>query len=156
VEPLHTKSVTVLYDEERRLIYMAYRGTLTSYLTIQAYDWLGQFFKQTPPHETRGTIVDFRAVEQFPNTNSLTTQNQDSRLYGQIDMSRHATALLVENTDQREHADLAISLSDNARCKRVVSSEAEALAFINQWNAEHGIDFGDVREDLLLTLPAAL
>jgi len=150
--PLITKNLTAIVDEGTRLVCYKYGTEITIedivavYARIKADMEAG--FKED---RFRGGIMDFREVKKFPLGNTLTVNQESTKVQNVVDLSVVPVALIVSNVQQEVKIRMTM-MGSGAHRKCVVYSEQDALAFINEWNIQHDRHY-DISPDLLLTYP---
>jgi hypothetical protein len=154
IETLNTRSVSACYDARLRLMLLVYRGSVTSAATIQAYQWRAEVFQQVGVEHIRGSINDFRAVTQFATANLLTLQAQTSHLGQLVDMNKHAAAL-VATPEQDSEIERSLDMTLGHDRKRLVRDYDGAVAFLNAWAAENGMQY-NIDPTLLNEIPQEL
>lgn len=135
VESLQVEQATAYFDEERRYIRVAYRGSLGSDVTVQVYDWIDRVVKQIGVDGILGEIFDFSEVTEFQPENLQTARKTSKRMNVRLDTSSLPVALVVKTFYQEEILRGAMQIAPGHARKRIVKSEAEALAFIEEWSA---------------------
>ncbi len=135
IEHIETDPFTAWYDTEEGILHVNYRGVLTPEATVQFYRWLGGIIQRNPQEvgRAKGSIYDFRGVTGFDKSNLTSAQRQSKQLNMQVDMSGHPVALLVETALQERILIVELSISPQQDRKRIVRTEAEALAFIDSF-----------------------
>lgn len=133
-QPLELEQVSGAYDPKNRILYVQYRGHITSEITTQVYAWISALISTYGLTQVRGSIFDFREVTNFVVGNLSTTQHQSYLLNSQVDLSDHPVALLVNNIYQRAMVKAALNVTPQQERKRIVHSMEGALAFIHDWH----------------------
>ena len=141
ITPLKTEAVTARYDDDLRLVIVTYRHVLSPDVTASVYRWLGELIARIPVENARGSIYDFRSVTDFQLGNLSTAQTRSRNLNINVDLSKHAVALLVAGMYQEQMVRVSMRVTPQETRKRIVKSEDEALAFINAFNERHGLTF---------------
>jgi hypothetical protein len=137
---LEQDNVTGYYDEEKRILFVTYRGTLTPAATAAVYTWIGCLLNVYGVAHARGSIYDFREVTNFMVGNLTAAQNQSYQLNEQFDLRAHPVALLVNNIYQRAMVKAALNVTPQQDRKRLVHSMEGALAFIEQWHEQLSLE----------------
>jgi hypothetical protein len=140
IETLETEQVRGWYDEEQRILFVVYRGLLSPDVTAQVYRWLGNMIQTNPVEAAKavGSIYDFRQVTGFDSRNLTSAQRQSQQLNTKADLSSHPVALIVQSMMQEQMLKVELKISPQQTRKRIVRSDAEALAFINSFRPERG------------------
>ncbi|MCL4247347.1 MAG: hypothetical protein KJ065_04255 [Anaerolineae bacterium] len=133
-----TEHYSAHYDAQRLLLFVRYQGALTPAISIQFYQWLIGAIKDNPHllTEARGSIYDFRAVTELANTNMSSTQRQSQQVNQQVDLQNHPVALIAKDSVQQALLTATMRISPQQDRKKVVRSEAEALAFIDAFHEQ--------------------
>lgn len=137
--PLNTEHINTYYDSELKLLIVSYHGILSADITKQFYQWLIPTM-QTNPHlitEARGSIFDFRDVQEFQASNITTTRRESGAASQTADISNHPVALIVDTMLQERMVESTMRLTVQRDRKRVVHSIDEAVEFINEWHQEN-------------------
>jgi hypothetical protein len=124
------------YDDQEQILQVVYKGVLTADVTIQVYRWLGEVIQKNPAEvsRARGSIFDFRKVTGFDSRNLTSAQRQSQQLNARTDVGNHPVALLVDTLLQEQILRVELKISPQQDRKRLVRTEAEALAFINNFH----------------------
>ncbi|MEO8609832.1 MAG: hypothetical protein ABI690_18210 [Chloroflexota bacterium] len=132
LEPIDTENFSGWYDDEIQVLRVAYKGVLSPDVTAQMYRWLGEVIQRRPADVVRakGSIYDFRQVTGFDSRNLTSAQRQSQQFNTKVDMTNHPVALLVDTFLQEQILRVELKISPQQDRKRMVHSEAEALAFI--------------------------
>jgi len=136
---LETEQVQARYDLESKLLRVVYHGVLNPAASAQLYRWLGQLLIDSPEeaNQARGSIFDFWQVTRIDNSNLTSAQRQSQQMNERVDLTNHPVALIAANLYQRELLRLTMQISPQQDRKRIVSSEAEALEFIEHFHRTH-------------------
>jgi hypothetical protein len=130
---LESDQVNAYYDREQQLVRVHYRGQLVPDMTISVYAWINDLVEFIDIKEIRGGVYDFRSVTAFHNSNLGTVQRVSQKANINHDFSHIGVALLVGSLLQEQMVRLAMKITPQETRKRIVKSEAEALAFIDAW-----------------------
>jgi len=132
VERIDTEQFSAWYDDETLVLYVVYKGVLSPDVTAQMYRWLGEVIQRRPADVVRakGSIYDFRQVTGFDSRNLTSAQRQSQQFNNKVDVTNHPVALLVDTFLQEQILRVELKISPQQDRKRMVHSEAEALAFI--------------------------
>jgi hypothetical protein len=139
---LETEQVTGYYEADQHILFVTYRGVLTPDVTAQVYRWLGELIQNGPDplDRVRGSIYDFRQVTTFDNRNLTSAQRQSQHLNHKVDVSNIPVALIAGSLYQEEILRVTMKITAQPahdERRRIVKSDAEALAFIDQFNKVH-------------------
>ena len=137
IQPLVSEQATAYYNEEQHIIWVTYSGVLGADVTVQVYDWLNRLILAIGVDQIYGQIFDFSAVTEFQESNLQTARKTSKRMNIKVDTSHIPVALVVGNFYQEEILSGPMRVEAGHIRKRIVHSEAEALAFIEAWNLEH-------------------
>jgi hypothetical protein len=131
--------IAAYYDEERHILRVKYLGIMTPAVTSEFYHWLGSMIKSYPTKvmTSRGSIFDFRDVTEFANSNISSTARQSEQVNQQTDLHNHPVAIIARDAIQSATLTVTMRLSGQQDRKRIVKSEAEALAFIDDFHAHN-------------------
>ena len=117
---------------------MRCKGQLPPATSAQFYQWLIESIKANPHllTEARGSIYDFRDVTELANANMSSSQRQSQQVNQQVDLQNHPVALIVKDSVQRALLTATMRISPQQDRKRVVQSEAEAMAYIDSFHKQ--------------------
>jgi hypothetical protein len=136
-ERLELEHVSGHYDEVSGILFVAYRGSITSDTTAKVYAWIGRLIEQGDGVDTtRGSVFDFREVTDFALGNLTTTQTRSQSLNTKFDISHHPVALIVGSLYQRMMVKTAMYVTPQQKRKQMVESMDEALNFIETWHQQ--------------------
>lgn len=130
---LKTEQAHAYFDEEARIVYVEYQGQLSGDVTVAVYEWLDALFHEIDLQTIHGEIFDFRQVTEFDQSNLKAARKTSSRMNMKVDTSGIPVALLVSDFYHQEILQSAMRISPEHVRKKIVWSEEEALAFINEW-----------------------
>lgn len=134
---LEVEQASAYYDLEKHIAYIKYRGVLGSDVTIQVYDWLDELYKEYGTEGFYGQIFDFREVKEFDESNLATARKTSNKMNMRIDTSHIPVALIVSDFYHEEILRTAMRISPEHIRKKIVWSEADAYAFLDEWVSEH-------------------
>ena len=134
IEPLHIEQASVYYDEAEKIVHVAYRGDLGADVTVQVYDWLDNLIRTIGVENIYAEIFDFREVTAFQEENLQTARKTSKRMNLRLDTSQFPVALLVKTFYQEEILRTPMHIPPEHQRKRIVKTEAEARAFIEEWH----------------------
>ncbi|GAB4516922.1 MAG: hypothetical protein OHK0046_22990 [Anaerolineae bacterium] len=138
---LEIEQASAVYNPETRIAYIAYRGLLSSEVTVEVYAWLEYLYRTVGAEGFYGQIFDFTGVEEFAPSNITTARRVSNRINMIIDTSHIPVGLIVGNFYHEQMLLSAMRVSPENVRKKIVWSEAEALSFFEQkhrdWAAEH-------------------
>ena len=134
IVPLQDTTVDAYFDEERSMFFVRYRGTLTSEATNRAYLWLLAAGGAVGLDHIRAFIFYFTAVQQFTRENVVAAKKQSTQANALVDLSRIPAALIVKNFYQEQFVLLSMKANNVEERTRICHSQAEALAFIEQFH----------------------
>ncbi len=137
INQLDAEQASAYYDEAHHLIRVAYRGRLGSDVTLLVYDWIDTVVNAVGVEHILGEIFDFREVQEFLPENLQTARKTSKRMNVRLDTSQIPVALVVGNAYQEEMLRGPMQVSPEHARKRIVKSEDEALAFIDEWLQTH-------------------
>jgi hypothetical protein len=132
IEKIEAEQFTAWYDDDVNILYVVYKGILTSDVTAQVYRWLGESIQRRPQEVVRakGSIYDFRQVTGFDSRNLTSAQRQSQQLNAKVDISNHPVALLVSTPLQEQIIQVELNISPQQDRKRIVRTEEDAYNFI--------------------------
>lgn len=133
---LETEQASAHYDPETRIARIAYRGYLSSDVTVEVYAWLEYLYRTLGAEGFYGQIFDFRQVEAFEPSNIKTARRVSNRINMIIDTSRIPVSLLVGDFYHEQMLLSAMRVSPENVRKKIVWTEEEALAFLAEKHAE--------------------
>jgi hypothetical protein len=125
------------YDQEQGITYITYEGELDGTVTVQVYDWLDELYKAVGVEKIYGQIFDFRNVTRFDQSNLTTARRTSNRMNMIQDTSQFPVALIVNDHAQEEILRGPMRIPSGHVRKRIVWSEDEARAFLDEWNREN-------------------
>lgn len=137
LQRLEIDQATVYFDESRLILRVAYTGSLGAEVTVQVYDWIDQLIKLIGVEAIHGEIFDFSGVTEFQESNLQTARKTSKRMNIRVDTSNIPVALIAKTFYQEEMLRGAMQIPKEHARKRIVKTEEEAYAFINEWNLEH-------------------
>jgi hypothetical protein len=137
---LEVDQASAYFDEEQRIVYVTYRGALSSDVTIQVYDWLDELFGEVDVNTINGEIFDFRQVTEFDESNLKAARRTSSRMNIKVDTSSLPVALIVNDFFHKEILQSAMRIPPDHPRKRIVWTEEEAIAFLHEWKENNGQD----------------
>ena len=132
-----SEHIAAYYDEERQILRVKYVGVMTPAVTSEFYHWLGSVAKSNPDKvlTARGSIYDFRDVTEFANSNISSTARQSEQVNQQLDLQNHPVAIIAKDAIQTATLTVTMRVNGQQDRKRIVKSETDALAFINDFHA---------------------
>jgi hypothetical protein len=133
-ERLESPEVTAYYDEEQRIVFVAYAETLTPDISKAVYEWANRIMTTEEVAKSRGSIYDFRRVQKFNLGNLTVVQQKSAQLNRKEDFSNHAVALICETIYQESMVRTAMQITPGQDRKRIVRSMEEALAFVENFH----------------------
>lgn len=136
VERLDTEQATAYFDDEHRIVRIAYRGTLGAEPAEHVYEWLDHLMKDASDESIQGEIFDFQQVVEFLPENLRTARKSSKRLNLRLEKVL-PVALIVKTFYQEEMLRSAMQIPPDHPRKRIVHTEAEAVAFIIEWHRIH-------------------
>jgi hypothetical protein len=136
-ERLELEQVSGHYDEASGILFVTYRGSITSDTTAKVYAWISRLIENgNGVNTTRGSIFDFRDVTEFALGNLTTAQNRSESLNTKVDISNHPVALLVDTLYQRMMVKTSMYVTPQQKRKHMVETMDAALNFINTWHQQ--------------------
>ncbi len=136
IQPLNAEKVTAYFDEENRVIRVAYNGDLDAEPAIQVYDWLLKLLQTVGVENINGSIFDFSGVTNFQDENLRTARKASRQMNMSVDTSDLPVALVVSNFYQEEVLHGAMRIKPEQVRRRIVHSMDEAISFIAHWTQE--------------------
>lgn len=130
--PYDSPGLSIHYDSDQRIVFATYKDTLTPEISSQFYAWVAMP-KDLQLKDFRGAIFDYRQVKRFHNYNIHTTKRASQTANLKFDMSHIGVALIVQTYYQEQMIRATLALTPQQERKRIVHSDAEALAFIEEW-----------------------
>jgi hypothetical protein len=135
IEPLETPGASAHYDEATRIVYITYKGYLTSEASSTAYAWLKSLIDEVGEESIYGEVFDFRPVLEFMPDNLMDARKKARGLNLRIDLL-FPVAMLVKDFYQEEILRGPMqNVPENTR-KRIVRTMDEALAFFEEWHSQ--------------------
>jgi len=134
MQPLQEENVTAHYDEEKELVYIIYFGILGSEASTAAYAWLEDLINDVGVDAIRGEIFDFTQVTQFRPDNLINARRHSKMLNLRTDTENMPVAMIVKDMVQEEILRGPMRNVPENKRKRIVHSEDEAYAFIDEFH----------------------
>jgi hypothetical protein len=133
---INQPNLTAYFDKERGISHVVYRGNMDSGMTIVIYRWIFEMANYLEADDVRGSIYDFREVTDFQSYSLSAVQRESRNLNVTLDVSSIPVALLVTNKLQETMVRVAMQVTPQEYRKRIVFSEAEAIAFFEEWHSQ--------------------
>jgi len=131
---LHIDKAHAHYDPESRIVYVTYRGLLTSEDSTKVYHWLHELMVQLGSENLHGEIWDFRDVQEFLPDNLMDARKKSRGLNLRINVG-FPVAMIVKDFYQEEILRGPMqNVPENTR-KAIVRSMDEAHQFLTEWHA---------------------
>lgn len=134
IADLSMEKATAHYDQESKIARITYRGVLTAEESTAVYDWLGTLIEAVGIDGVYGEIFDFRDVTEFEPDNLMQARRNSRRHNLRNDGRRLPVAMIVSSFVQEEILRGPMQNVEQNTRKTIVWKEAEALAFLKQWN----------------------
>ncbi len=134
IDPLQIEQASAHFDEDARIVYVTYRGSLGEAVNVQVYDWLDRLLKSVDLKTVYGEIFDFQKVSEFQTDNLEAARKSSKRVNLKRNVSQLPVALVVGNAYQHQILEIAMRVTPDHQRKRIVRSQAEALTFLEEWN----------------------
>jgi hypothetical protein len=130
---------TAYYNDSDQVFYVQYHGTVTPAVSARFYQWLIGLLPSYPQEvaQARGSIYDFRDVVDVASTNLSSAQRQSQQINQQADLQNHPVAVIARDRVQQGLLSVTMKISPQSDRKRVVQTEDEALAFIDDFHRKH-------------------
>ncbi|RMG83055.1 MAG: hypothetical protein D6712_13685 [Chloroflexi bacterium] len=132
-----SEDLTAYFDDATSIAQVIYRGPMTASLTIRAYQWIAQITGVIGVEAIHGAVFDFRAVTNFESYTLSTVMRESKKANMKFDFSHVPVALLVGSGLQEQMVRVALKVSPQDFRKRLVRSQEEALAFIDEWHGQN-------------------
>ncbi len=132
---MDSDDLTVYFDEATSIAWAIYRGPMTASLTIRAYQAMAEIVSVIGAEAIYGAIFDFREVTNFESYTLSTVMRESKKANMKFDFSHVPVALLVGSGLQEQMVRVTLKVSPQDFRKRIVRSEAEAKAFIDEWHS---------------------
>ncbi|MEL6151542.1 MAG: hypothetical protein AAFU54_11005 [Chloroflexota bacterium] len=133
IQDLNKPGVYATYEADDRIIYVTYSGILTGEATRHYYQWLTQQLSGIIS-EVRGSVFDFRAVEEITSANTRTITQSSHGVHRNIDLRHIGVALIARDHYQEHLLRITADMTPNPHTKRVVHSMGDALEYIREWS----------------------
>ena len=134
-----------LYDAEARIVYVTYRGLLTSDDSTKVYQWLHELMVKLGSENLYGEIWDFREVQEFLPDNLMDARKKSRGLNLRINVD-FPVAMIVKDFYQEEILRGPMqNVPENTR-KAIVRSMDEAHQFLADWHAAQTDDAESVAD----------
>lgn len=137
MEPLQTEQIHAYYDDEQQIIHVVYRGALTNAVTLAAYRWRTDLYRELGTDNVRAEIFDFRQVTEMKPGNLHAVQTASQELHSVANLSKIPSAVIARH-DQRQMLSVALHITPRMRRKHLVADMNEAQAFIDNWHKGAG------------------
>lgn len=134
--PLNDPSVNAYFDNNSRTIIVHYKNTLTAEVTQKTYAWLFECLATYGVDQVYACIFDFTRVTKFKRDNTLASKKQTASAGVKFDVSRIPVGLLVKTQYQEQMVLLSQAINHVDNRTKIVRSEAQALAFFEQFHAD--------------------
>jgi len=134
VTPLDAEQIKARYDETSRLLRVTYFGDLAENTPALFYQWLDHVDATIGIKNVRGVILDMRKMTKFHESNLSSTVKESRTMNREVDMSHLPVVFWVQNPYQEEIARILIKLTPQKNRRVLRHTEAEALAFIEDWH----------------------
>ncbi len=141
IAPLYLEHITCRYDEENRISYYKWVGTVTGQETAQAYQWAFQLIDSEYDHRpVLGSIIDFTEVKEFAPGNLSRARKESRNLRTKRAEAAYQmpSGLVVANMHQEMYLYTSMRLADQNKVVNplvvLVKSVEEGLAHIEQWH----------------------
>lgn len=138
IDSLSHEQVHAHFDVDSAIAYITYYGQIEGAASEAAYTWLTQVINAVGVENLYGEIFDFRAVTQFTTENLIGARKHSRRFNLKQDTRQFPVALIVANAMQEEILRGPMRVVPENTRKRIVHSQAEARAFLDEWNRAHG------------------
>ena len=136
---LHIDKAHAHYDTESRIVYVAYRGLLTSDDSTKVYQWLHELMVNLGSENLYGEVWDFREVQEFLPDNLMDARKKSRGLNLRINVD-FPVAMIVKDFYQEEILRGPMqNVPENTR-KAIVRSMDEAHQFLADWHAAQQSD----------------
>ena len=136
VLPLDTPNATAHYDEENNIVWVTYIGLLDAEATASVYKWLSAFFETRDNQDIDGLVFDFRKVDTFGPDNLFEARKKSRGFNLRQDVSTLPVSMICANFYQEEILRGPMQNVPENNRKKIVKTDAEALAFIAEWHQE--------------------
>lgn len=136
VPPLNEPNLTGHYDEDKKIFYIFYSGTLDSDNTTNAYTWLFKNGLNLGIESIRAFVFDFTKVTRFQRDNTFAAKRESQTANAVADLSRIPVALIVNTVYQEQMVILSMKVNGVEDRTKVCKSHAHALAFIDQFHQQ--------------------
>jgi len=136
---LEIDNASTYYDPDTRIVYITYKGILDADTNVAVYSWLDEIYDAEGLTSIYGQIFDFRKVVEFAPDNLKTARRSSSKMNMAHDTSQIPVGMIVNDFEQGESLRASMRISPKNLRKRFVLSEAEAIAFFDEWYKEHQI-----------------
>jgi hypothetical protein len=135
---LETENISAWYDREKKILYVAYRGVMTSDVTMTYYGWLFDWGTYDPSivKNTLGSVYDFRGVRQFASSNISTATQQSIQANRRLDLDHIPVALITETPLQTQWVRTTMKIMPAQHRKRIVNSMDEAYTFFEEFHSQ--------------------
>ncbi len=135
-ERLETENVSAYWDEvplhRSRDVSRCVDARHNHYLLRMGCENGGDYYPSKIP--VRGAIYDFTAVTEFSSANLSTVQRESRNINQQYDLSQVPSVFIVSNLYQQRMLHTYFRITKDEERKRIVHSEAEAFAFLDEWH----------------------
>lgn len=136
IQPLNEADLRAYYDNDKKIFFIHYIGTLTADTTTKAYAWLFQNGLSIGIENIRAFVFDFTKVTKFRRDNTFASKRQSQTANKVVDLSRIPAALIVNTIYQEQMVILSMKVNGVEERTRICKSHAHAMAFIEQFHRE--------------------
>ena len=133
---LEIEKATAYFEEDTGVVRVAYKGELTADVNGAVYAWLDELLNEIGLESVYGEIFDFRKVTEFAPDNLKTARRTSSKLNMKMDTSQIPVALLISDAAHQEVFHSSMRISPQNLRRRIVWSEDEAYAFLDEWHSQ--------------------
>jgi hypothetical protein len=135
IPPLEHPNASAYYDEQTRIAYITYRGSLTAEASVAVYDWLGDLTQMEGL--IYGEVFDFRPVQEFAPDNLMEARKKSRRRNLRSNIHHLPVAMIVKDFYQEEILRGPMQNVPENQRKAIVQTVQDALTFIHEWHAAH-------------------
>lgn len=140
IEALEIPQASARYDAEHNVVWISYRGILDAEASTLVYQWLAEFFEAHDDQAIAGEVFDFREVDSFGPDNLFEARKKSRGFNLKQDITHLPVAMICSNFYQEEILRGPMQNVPENQRKRIVHTDAEALAFIEEWHSQRQVE----------------
>ncbi|MEL6306808.1 MAG: hypothetical protein AAFN11_17300 [Chloroflexota bacterium] len=137
IADLSIEKADARYDEETKIAYITYRGSLTADESTAVYQWLAELMDTVGLEGVYGEVFDFRKVTEFEPDNLMQARKKSRRYNLRNNGRKVPVAMVVASFIQEETLRGPMQNVEENKRKTIVWKMDEAVQFLHDWHAEN-------------------